>query len=711
MKKKLFKKNLQKVLETLGLVGKKELTSQDWNKISASYKKLFGVELNAALADTEDDEPTEAALTAELRQQALDLLGADEDPDEEEEEKTDEEEEPAEEPNDDDEDEEEEEKKPAGKKKGKKSAKKKAQSTQQIVQGLVHKVNAQGKTIKTLAAEPEVVQTPKVKMEAAAAANRVLGRTAHTATHLFGIEDPFFARDKWWNNITATRKEVQEEAMSTTAKEEFKVAFLAYTESLKKRTKQLSDDNLLGALDYKQIAAGESTVDYSDLFNKAGEYIVRRQDAIIAFMRTLPSVGHIFPVVSNIQNKEIAPGANFGELSQGYRSGRIFKGNVSFTAEIYSVVDVMFKFKFTDLIRLEKQYIGYLNREGSDVIKWTFIEWIIVHFGEILLSEQNRRRVVGVRVPQQNVVANPAVLAADGALRAIERVEEQLKVLPFEDLKRYDEATILDYIENFYAEVEAILPTMDGMKVYANAKHKRWYLRLFREKYGKDTDFAGTKDSIIDVLEPGNIIWVPNMEMNCFKMWITKPNNVESYEDKPHEMLAFYFERDFEDILTMSRWKEGSGLQMAGIQYKTAAELIAAGRVNQWIFTNWPVVELAAGATTADGKLGTLFQTSANAAATALTNITNASVEEVYKIVCGSPTHATTIAKAGKFANIKSAWTPTAKGDYIKLYAELEDYQDTVEIDGEQVNITRTRHTGNFLELERKVTPAPAPQE
>jgi hypothetical protein len=91
------------------------------------------------------------------------------------------------------------------------------------------------------------------------------------------------------------------------------------------------------------MVSGESTVDYSDLMDKAGEYIVRRQDLILAYLRNLPSVTNIFPKVSNIQNKEVAPGANFGELSQGYRSGRIFKGNVAFTAEIYSVVDVMFK--------------------------------------------------------------------------------------------------------------------------------------------------------------------------------------------------------------------------------------------------------------------------------------------------------------------------------------------------------------------------------
>ena len=82
----------------------------------------------------------------------------------------------------------------------------------------------------------------------------------------------------------------------------------------------------------------------------------------------------------------------------------------------------MIKYKFEDLIALEKQYIGYLNKEGSDVMKWTFIEWLLVYIYKAMFNEQVRRRVVGVLVPVQEGVDNPAMFAADGVLRAIERV-------------------------------------------------------------------------------------------------------------------------------------------------------------------------------------------------------------------------------------------------------------------------------------------------
>jgi hypothetical protein len=564
------------------------------------------------------------------------------------------------------------------------------------------RIEEQQRQINTLSSQSEPL-VPLAVLQATDSNDKVLTRAMgfmpHTSKHLFGIEDDFFARGKWWNEISINRKEIDVNTLSRSQVTEFSSAFEKYNNSFERRLTYLNEHSMFGSLDFQKMTSGENYIDYSDLFGKAGEYIVRRQDLIIAYLRTLPSVGHIFPLVSNVQNKMIAPGANFGELSQGYRKGEIYKGNVNFTAEVYSVVDIMFKYLFDDMLRLEKQYIGYLNREGSDVIKWTFIEWIMVHFGKILLNEENRRKVSGVAVPQQNVVSNPAMLAADGVLRAITRAEEELKVLPFKDLKIYTESTIVDYLEDFYDRVEQLLPSMNGMKMYVNEKHKRWYIRAFREKYGLQNDFTGVKPTgLIDVSD--YIIWVPNMHANCYKVWITPKGNLENYEDKKLEMIAFYFERDWEDIRVLSRWKGGSGARQFGVQYKTLAELEASGRKNQWLFTNYPVTDLGDSATTINGSLNNTFLTAANTTNTALADITNASEEVVYKIICGSMTKATTIAKAGKFANISAAWTPAAVGDYIELYAEREDY--TVVVDGQSV--TMTRPTGNWLELGRKVS-------
>jgi hypothetical protein len=189
-------------------------------------------------------------------------------------------------------------------------------------------------------------------------------------------------------------------------------------------------------------------------------------------------------------------------------------------------------------------------------------------------------------------------------------------------------------------------------------------------------------------------------EYHRCKMWITSPGNIENLKYVPNEMLGFKFREDFESVTAQSRWMEGAVVQKAGVQYKTLSELKASKGQNQWLFTNFPVTRLDADATAIDGSLNTEFVTGANTVATAINTIVNPSDEVVYKIICGSLTYKTTIAKSGIFAGISSAWTPVAVGDYIKVYAELEDYDITIN----SVTYKATRPTGNFLELNRKVS-------
>lgn len=675
---KVWQKRFISVATKLGYkekVKEGKLSADEQKQIFAEYEKTYNVTFQAdkeANKDVESEE-NDFILSAEEQTEIADLI-MDEGSDDE---------------NDDDE--EGEKKPPAVPKTGKEAN---AAMKKTIIE--------QKKTIKKLAGKPEsdaaIVVIKSGEANDAKMRAIVMGHTPHSETHLFGNDCDFMSLGKWWNKLTATRQEVRIEDLSDEDKDAFKKEFNAYTQSLINRSNHLSKTNSLGLLDYQKLISGTTSfTDYTDLDKNFGEFTVRRQDIILAFFRSLPSVASIFPIQSNVRNKEVVPTVQFGELSQGYRKGRIFKGNVKFASEIYWVNDVMFKYEFDDMIALQKRYVLDLSK-GSSVFQWTFIEWCVMWFGKQLFNEQQRRRVVGSRVPQQNVVANPAMLAADGALRAIQRAEEELKVLPF-DFGVYTEASIVDYAENFWDEIDSILPNMEDMRLYINLKHRKWYLRAFRQKYGTDTDFTGVKDSVIDV-NPEQIIWVPNMPNNCYKMWITTPGNIENLEYVPNEMLGFKFKEDFESVTAQSRWMEGSVVQKVGVQYKTTAELVASGRQNQWLFTNFSGTKLDPDANTIDGSLNNEYQTGENTAATTLTDITNLSEEVVYKIICGSMSNATQITKTGKFAKISADWIPGGVGDFIKLYAELEDYDVTV--DGETYKATRS--TGNFLELDRRVT-------
>lgn len=80
---------------------------------------------------------------------------------------------------------------------------------------------------------------------------------------------------------------------------------------------------------------------------------------------------------------------------------------------------------------------------------------------------------------------------------------------------------------------------------------------------------------------------------------------------------------------------------------------------------NEEFVVLAPGATTADAADGHLFLTSANAGATAFTNIANAIPGEVYTIRGGSSTNATTIAASGNFSRISASISLAAGNELV----------------------------------------------
>lgn len=654
---KKWQKRFMAIVSALGFTEQLRagnLTADEQRQIFSNYQEKYGTAFEDDRAANEDDEEPQtthqATLSPEEQQQLASVLGVSQDD---------------------------------------------VVTTQDAIVRITQLVQQQNETISQLASLPETVtqQTVQGATFNTEVRNRMLGVTPHTSDHLFGISEPLYKRGPWFNELVVTRK-LHNDHISTAERNDFISAFTTFSTSFNQRVEELNSNNAFEKLNYEQLTAGEGTIDYTNLTNTAGEYTIRRTDLIIAYLRTLPGVSNIFPIVSHVQNKEIAPSASFGELSQGYRKGRIFKGNVRFAAEIYNVEDLMFKFNFEDLIDLEKMYIGYLNREGAAVIKWTFIEWIMVHFGTILHNEQQRRRVMGVNVPEQDVIANPAMFGADGILRAIERVEEQRKVQPFTDLTTYDANSIVDVFEEMWDRFTQLVDNTDGYRIYANAKHRQWYIRQFRAKYGEQTDFTGASGTPMIDLAPSSIIWVPNMPTNCFKIWITLPGNIETYEDRPSEMNSFEFVRDYESILALSRWKEGAGLLAAGVQYQTDEELKAAEFSSQWIFTNNPISDLEL-AEQISFKENNLFSFSGN---TTVATVTGYSTERVYKLVAQATGNK--IPASGAFEKLNTDFIAVAPGDYIKVYAELKDENKV--IDGKTIKVTVP--TGKFLELERRVT-------
>jgi hypothetical protein len=544
----------------------------------------------------------------------------------------------------------------------------------QAVQGLVN-------TMQNSATEDRPIQT-------VTATTASFTGPADRTKFLFGIENSMFSMTDRWNRIAANPAAAASFGAwdEDTEGASFRKQAVAFSRSLQKRYAYLHAN---GMLDAKKLAAGEFGTNYEGV-NTAGvgnQFVVLRQDALIARVLTKRDLTQYFPVRYGIQDHDLVFNAFFSEVSQAYQQGEIWKGDMKLENEMGHVDDAMIKLKFGPMKELERMYIGYLNKEGSDLIKWNMIEFCILNSLETAQVEQNKRRMRGIYVKPETGVAGSYLNASTGVIYTLLRYIHEFKILPHDDeaYRGYTDADMLDAVQDFVADIITSCTEdmdIDNHVLYLNKTHQPWWIKNVRAKYGKDIDFTGP-DSYKYVVPDTNvhIIWLPYLGQLPL-MFMDVPGNIQFLEYVPGEMLSIKVKEDMELVKAWSTWKEGCSASFTGRRFDSLDKLKANNYEWQQIFMNKPAVDMEADATTVDASKGFWQITVANTAAKAITDITNAKAGVAYIIECGSTENATTIAKAGKFADITEAYTPTKVGDYIMLILNSK---------------------GNFLELERQV--------
>lgn len=543
-------------------------------------------------------------------------------------------------------------------------------------------------SVQTLVNQMQNQATADIPVATISASNLQLNGPGTNAKFLFGIENPMFSMNTRWNRIAANPREAL--GMKDPDEEEEGVAFrkeaVNYSKSLQKRYSYLHSNNMLNP---KSLAAGEFSTNYEGI-NTAGvgnQYVVLRQDALIARILMKRDLTQYFPVRYGIQDHDLVFNAFFSELSQAYQKGEIWKGDMKIENEMGHVDDAMIKMQFGPMKELERMFIAYLNKEGSDPIKWSMIEFCILNSLETAQVEQNKRRMRGIYVKPEAGVAGSYLTASTGLIHTLIRYHHENKLLLHDDSAycSYTQANMLDSVQEFHGDiVEDCTEDMDidSHVLYLNKTHQPWWIKNVRAKYGKDTDFNGPT-GYLNVVPDTNqrIVWLPYLGQLPL-MFMDVPGNIQFIEYVPGEMLAIKVKEDMEVVKAWSTWKEGCSAAFTGRRFDTRAKMLANNYEWQQIFMNKPCVNLEDGATTLDAKEGFWQVSVGNTAATAITDITGAKAGVAYIIECGDTKNASKIAKSGKFSDITEAYTPTAVGDYIMVILDSKS---------------------NFIELERCV--------
>lgn len=506
---------------------------------------------------------------------------------------------------------------------------------------------------------------------------------------LFGIENSMFSMDNRWNKIAAqpsyaAANPVDEETDGPA----FRKAVLEYSRSLKQRFNYLHQNNYLNQV--QALSEGKFATDYSGVKSVPGgnNFIVLRQDALIARVLMKRDVTQYFPVRYGIQDSDLVFNAYFSEVSQAYQPGEVWKGGAEIQPERGYVDDAMIKLSFGQMKELERMYIAYLNKEGSDPIKWSMIEFFILNTLETAQVEQNKRRIRGMYVKPESGKPGSYLNTGTGILYTLVRYSHENKLLLNDDTayRSYTQDDMLDAVLEFYSDVQSQCSEdmeLDNMCIYLNKTHQPWYLKNVRAKYGKDIDFSGPDSYKYKLPDTEmRIIWLPYLGQLPL-MFIQEPGNLQFLEYVPGEMLNFKLKEDMELVKGWSVWKEGCSAAFVGKNFDSAAALKENNFVWQQIFMNKPCISLADDATTCDATKGFWFETVQNTSASQkITDISNAKTGVVYIIECGNTTQPQSIDKSGKFSDITAAWNPSSVGDYIMVVMNSEK---------------------NFLELERCV--------
>ena len=504
--------------------------------------------------------------------------------------------------------------------------------------------------------------------------------------YLFGIEHSMFDMKKRWNQIAVNPAL----AASSTPDESTGIAFrkeaMAYAVALQQRYNYHQSRNELR--DIKALASGQFSTNYNGVDNAGlgDQFVILRQDALIARILELRNLTEFFPVRYGVQDRDVLFNAFFDEVSQGYQEGEIYKGGMQLENEMGYVDDAMIKVKFGPMKELERKYIAYLNKEGSDPIKWSMIEFCLLNLLKKAQDEQNQRRMRGIYVKPETGQPSSFLNAGTGIWYTLLRYIHDYSIKPFanKSYNTYTSANMLDAVKEFITDVKTHLSegmTIDNHVLYLNENHIDWWLANCRETYGKDQDFTGPngyKNRVPD--STIQIKWLPYEGKSCW-MFMDVPGNIQFIEYLPGEMLAVRMEEQMESVRAWSTWKEGCGAAFTGRKFDSKAAMDDNNYEFQQIFTNLPATVIGAEINGANGFWQITDETTT---ATTIEDIRNAKAGVAYCIEIGEgdTKHQLTIAKSGKFANITAAWTPTQVGDYIMVILGKD---------------------GNFRELERRV--------
>lgn len=209
------------------------------------------------------------------------------------------------------------------------------------------------------------------------------------------------------------------------------------------------------------------------------------------------------------------------------------------------------------LQKMESSWLNFLNKEGSQPGKMSFIRFLLTELDKRARIEDRVSSIKGVYVetPEDATTPGRALSRQNGLLYQLWRAVHITKKVRAFSLGLPTTTNIVDYIDSMIKNLPDDVRGMAGLHLYLSPDWLQAYKRRYEQIHGTYSDYTGYPAHPKDY---NNINFTPLVDLTGTDvMFITFDNNIEILENIPVEKSKYTFQTLLRKFYVMADYKLG----------------------------------------------------------------------------------------------------------------------------------------------------------
>jgi len=391
----------------------------------------------------------------------------------------------------------------------------------QLLSGLIASQKEMDKKLKKLMAESEddapeaIIKNVKSKIE-------------HNATHLFGSGKAYDALDRPWNKRAA------------------------------------------GLNPSPTDFSAEDKLEIQKLKGDVDLYYRENPTEVRSLHRDLLGLPAFWNIRTNVDDKVADGNIVSGEISQARKLPWLPKHKQLIQPEESRIFPVHIDIEHQGywLQQIEASWLNFLNREGSQPFKASFVQFLLNELDKKARQEDRMVAINGVfvKTPDNATVSGTSINRGDGILVLLWRAYHYTNKFKIANIGLPTDQNIVDYIPNL---IEKNIPVesknSEGLVLYLSPTWLRKYKTRYRQVHGIETDFG--KDDVMTIENYPNLRFqtLRDLEGSDF-MFITFDDNIELMENIPGEKSMYRFDSLKRNVYIYADYKWGVRFKHIGTE-------------------------------------------------------------------------------------------------------------------------------------------------